>query len=619
MTITNKVVELSNVSPDFISITQALQTNLKNTGSWTDMYAESTGQTLIEYGAAFTIMDQWAIEKSFKEAFIQTATTDTAIYSAARFLGVRMNRKLPGVQTGNLTRVNNYNQPLNQLLQIPAYSQFSVANSIPFFNRSAINFINYAATVNNVYLCQGQVYTKTYISDGSAFQQITISGTQPFAISDTDVRVTINGVDWNIIQDGLWHYGMGDMVVADSTLGNGDLILQFGNGIYGQIPPQGSDIVVTYAETLGAAQGLIAANSSISLTMQYNGYSISGQVVQSSAVTLVDTSLSALSVVLSSNTEATPTAYLLAGNVWSTSYVGLQFEDSKGGLGLISGVDGNAAKLHIVNKFGSTLIPSGSWTLSIPSVGQDQHPAIYYKVLAPSMSRAQSRCVTSEDFTSEILRYPGISDVLVRTEKDLIRNVTINKSAATIATEKANGVYTGVDTYSIVVDTNVALYNAVWISFLTTSGIQFTTNQNDAFLAWLQNISFVGSQLRLQTCVKNIINIEIVLYCLPTADTDATKVMCESAISSMFSTTQPMLSRMVAVSDIYTTLHSTLANSIDYFELYTLKDVNGVLVRQAISDFVPTNADIDSVTGFPIPPGYLYLNNLVISSEITKR
>lgn len=613
----NTPIDLSRVSPDFESLVTALQNNLKNRNSWKDLYVEGTGETLIEYAAAIGTFDQWSIEKAFKEAFIGTADIDSSIYAGARFLGIRISRKLPGVQTCTLQRNNSLNLPVSQTLIVPAYSQFYINTNIPFFNRIPLNYLNYSSSIETL-LYQGMVYTKSFTSSGTAFQQILIPSINSMSISDIDVIVTVNGDPWTIINDGLWHYNFDSKVVADATLGSGDVILQFGNGINGVVPPAGAIINVTYVETLGSKQGLLATGSSVSGASQINGYELSGKTIKSTTTNLVSTNLISLPITLTSLTDTLPKAYLPTGNFWDVTYVGLQLECS-GGLALIIGINKNEASLSIINPFSSLILSAGSFSITQPSTGLDEKSSSYYKVMAPYLRRADNRAVTVKDHSVILTSYPGITDVLVRTEKDLVQTRIIQKSAAVIAREKLQGIYTS-DFYEIKIPPNPALYNVVWISLLTQNGITLTSLEKEALLSWFESKQFVGSKIIIQDPIKTLVNLRLKLYCTSKSDPSSVTIQARTIMQDMFSTSQPMLSKRITITDINKKLLDGLSGNLDYFELSNLIQTGSTFTASTLSDsdLTPNIAGIDT-NGLPIPPGYLYLNTLDIISQFTDR
>jgi hypothetical protein len=615
---TEYLLDLSNTKPDFESFVSKLQSNLKNRESWTDLSLDSTGQTLIDYNAAIGTLDQWAIEKAFKESFLGTATRDSSIYACARMLGVRISRKLPGVQKCNLTRVNKVNLPITSALEISAYNQFYINDSIPFFNRTILNFIAANNELNSIQLNQGLVLTKTLISDGSPFLQVTLTSLSPFSISDSDVSVTVDGNTWDTIQDGLWRYGINDTKVEDSTLGNGDVILQFGNGVNGKIPPSGSIIKITYVETLGSKQSLIANYSPITSAFTQDGFIIEGEVIKDNSVNLANINIAACQLSLSSTTDPILKVSLPVGYNWDLTTLGLQLDGSPG-LGLIVSIQGRVATLSIVSTFSDLVLPAGSWTLSLPATGYDEKSSDYYKVISPSLRKAGNRAVTPSDHSALFLSYPGISDVLVRTEKDLHPVIQATKSPNTIAREIALGIHTS-DTYEIIASPHPALYNVIWVSLLTQTGVTLSESEKLELLDWFSEKQLSGSIVRIQDPVKKEIALYITLRCNLSIDPILAKNTARALILDVFKTNKRVLSKRVTVSDLYSVLSDKMSVELDSFEIFYLELLTSNPIPLTDEHLIPEDAGI-SANGFPTPPGYLSLteSSLLIESYTTNR
>lgn len=615
-------LDLTSVKPNFDLIVSKLEEDLKTRESWTDLYADATGETLIHFNAAVCTMGQWAIEKALKECFISTANRDSSIYAATRMLGIRIARKLPGVQLCSLKRTNKVNLPITSGLTIPAYTQFYINGNIPFFNKYALNFIGTSNQLDEVFLTQGSVVVKTYLSDGTAFQQLILSSITSMSISDADIVVTVDNEEYKVIQDGLWNYGATDKVVVDGTLGTGDVILQFGNGYNGAIPPQGSSVVIKYVETMGSKQVLIPTSTSILAPSQLYGFEISGETIKANQNSEMFSSITTgLSIQLDSLSTPLLKAYLPMGSVWDTKFVGLKLESSLGGVALILGVSGNIANLSLVKSFTSRSIPAGKWSVGFPSTGSDEKSAAYYKVLAPSLRKANDRAVTDKDHSAIFLYYPGISDVLVRTEKDLIRKTIVPKSTATIEKEKLMGVYTGVDNYEFFEDPNPALYNVIWVSLLTQSGLTLTTDEKSALTSWFSSKQLSGSRIRFQDPIKTPINLHLDIKVFKGVDTVSITNNANKIVSDIFKPDKPILSKKIAVSDIYEQLSVGLKSFQDSCVISNIvSNTNGILTLSPLTDahLNPVTAGIDS-KGFPTPPGYLYLNSLIINSTPTDR
>jgi len=596
----NGNIDLTQVSPDFWSIVDALQTDLKNRpDAWKDIYAGGTGETLIEYLAAVAEMNQWSIEQAAKEAYLATATRDTSIYSIARMLGVRISRKLPGINTVMLKRKSLNRTPISGVLLIPKFSQFSI-QGIPFFNRSNIYFSSQSDTIDNVLLYQGRVYSKSYTSSGAQFQQLVLPSLNKMSISDADIYVVVNGESWTTVYDGLWHYGSGAKIVADNTLGNGDVILQFGDGYNGTIPPQGSTITVYYVETLGSKLELLPAGSKVSLNEPISNQSVTGSLIKQNLAETVDSTLASLPLTLSNINSALPQATLPVGSTWLSAHIGLHLEDNTGGMAVILSIKGATAKLAVVTEFQESHLAAGMWRLTLPSTGQDEKPAAFYKLASPYLFRANGRAVTPEDHSAICKSYPGVSDVLVRFERDLIQSMRINITGVTPGIE-------GVDYVITSKDPHPQLMNVIWISVLPETGVAWTTLAWKDFLDWFAQYQYAGSIIRSQNPIKQSVGLNIKIYCRPNTDLMTIQTRSEIVIRDIFATNKPMLGKRVALSDIAAALRIGIVE-IDY-----------VTINKPLTDFVPTPSTVHQVTGMPSPPSYLSLTDLNIEMYFTDR
>ena len=256
---------LSTIQPDASSIVTQLQADLEVKDAWKDLVRSSTGQTLIEFIANVGALDQYTIEQAYKQCFLETSLTDSAVLSIARMLGVRVSRKLPASITVSLTRDSTL-----ALFSIPIYSQFSCGN-FQLFNRAAIVFPIGTATVN-VTLYEGEIRSFTQTSSGSDFEMFK-AVEDAFQVSDTDVYLTVNGVVIDVKTTGLWNL-KNTAAVTDVTTKDGEMMLLFGNVNYGFKSQISDTISITYAVTQGAA----ALDSSLTgTTVSYlNSSSVEG-------------------------------------------------------------------------------------------------------------------------------------------------------------------------------------------------------------------------------------------------------------------------------------------------------------------------------------------------------
>ncbi len=257
---------LSQTKPDFESLVIQLQLFLNSRATWADLLTSSTGQTLIEMMASVGAFNQFAIESAAREGFLRQAVRASSIYAIVRMLGVRITRKIPASASATLTRTGDLTFPL----VIRRLTQFTV-NGVPFFNRASIVFAPGSAASGPAELYEGTIRQQTIPADSTAFREIYLN--EPgFIVSNVDVEVTLtNPVTnvsevWSPIVEGIWTAAPTDKVYYDSTDGEGDVVLAFGDGHSGFLPALGNNILVNYAVTQGSvgsvgSSGLVVALS----------------------------------------------------------------------------------------------------------------------------------------------------------------------------------------------------------------------------------------------------------------------------------------------------------------------------------------------------------------------
>lgn len=259
-------VALSTVSPDFESVMLQLATELSKDPVWYDFIQAGTGQTLLRFIAAGIAYDQFSIERALQEGFGHLASSDQSIYASAEQLGVRVTRVVPPRVTVRLTRTD-----VATILELSKFTLFAI-NDIPFFNRKRIVFPLDVAVLD-VELIQGTLYTAELTASGQPYFEIELGdGTKD--ISDVDVYVTVGGEEWQRSVDNPWNFLEDEKVFWDSTSPNGNLVIKFGNNIFGAAPTINAPILVRWVRTIGEK-----AHSAISnLEVTYQGPSINTQL-----------------------------------------------------------------------------------------------------------------------------------------------------------------------------------------------------------------------------------------------------------------------------------------------------------------------------------------------------
>jgi hypothetical protein len=191
------------------------------------------------YGTAYQVIDTRSFKLSasiISELRIQTGDTFKILVNVPGINEIRTVTYIGGNVGNDLFRVIDTENPINGFDQ---YTRFSLLK-------------------DTVRLYEGTVIEETFVADGSQFQQYTLSNRR-FSVSDLDVEVRVYNETtslfekWSQTPDGLWISEPTDKVYFDSTSGDGEALITFGDDITGAIPKLGNEIRIKYAITNGAS------------------------------------------------------------------------------------------------------------------------------------------------------------------------------------------------------------------------------------------------------------------------------------------------------------------------------------------------------------------------------
>lgn len=263
-------VAFSTTKPDFETILMQAQMfllqkdNANNNTVFNEFLTQGTGETLLELFASGVTFNAYAIEAAFRDAFPKHARRDSAVYAAMRMLGVRIGRKVAASVPVTIRRTSGTD--LQEVF--PRLTQIKVGGK-NFFNREPIVFLKGASRCD-VTLYEGEVKEQSFVAEGRGFREIYLNEPN-FIISDSDVYVSIlrrDGVveEWQPTDEGLWVHEGNDRVYWDTSSGEGDLVLSFGNGIHGAEPQISSTIRVRYAVVSGSQANSAATGLKIEYT-----------------------------------------------------------------------------------------------------------------------------------------------------------------------------------------------------------------------------------------------------------------------------------------------------------------------------------------------------------------
>lgn len=237
-------ITLSTSRPDYDNVLFRLMREIEKGDAWKDTTLSSTGQMILRMLSADIDFAQFSIMRALQEAFPHTARNPSSIIAAARGHGIHIQRNTPASLTAKFKRGDKLGA-----FSIPAWSQFSVAESGALFNRHQINFdVNDLEVIAELH--EGSVREVEVNSTGVPLQIIEI-GDETFGISDVDLRVLIDGSEWTLSRASIWNADATDKFFWENTLPNGNVEIRFGDGVWGVAPPPGIRAKVLWVETKG--------------------------------------------------------------------------------------------------------------------------------------------------------------------------------------------------------------------------------------------------------------------------------------------------------------------------------------------------------------------------------
>ena len=274
-------MELSGLNVDYASLAVELQTKIASESTLLSAgFPDQTIVLLSNVLAGITAMLNYSQTVANLNNFTQFAFLKSAGYAIAGTLGVSPARKMGAQQTAVFSSGDNnptFSSQLTVPLTIPAYTRFS-CRGLMWHTRQdyTINPTDSAVTLQ---LFEGTNNSVSFNSTGELFQRY-LFGTQYNVDQDT-VQVIIDNTYWTEGSGTFVKYTPIDQVFIPMTSPDGRVIILFGNGVYGEIPPVGTKITVRYTTTLGLQGNSVSIGDNVSMidTVQITqgiGLSLSG-------------------------------------------------------------------------------------------------------------------------------------------------------------------------------------------------------------------------------------------------------------------------------------------------------------------------------------------------------
>lgn len=246
---------------NFDSIVAELQSKLSATDTWKDAYRSAAGQTLIELFAYIGDMLSYKIERVSEELDPRYARLPSSIRRIAALLGYKPRRKVSSVVTLKFY----LDDPAVSNILIPEGTECSADDDTKFVTTEDAT-ISAGTTETTVIAMQGEIKTQDEVSDGQPNQFFLFPdvGEDFNSVENTSVSVTVNGVEWEEVSSFLGA-DSDDRYYTLRTIGD-RLRIDFGDGNYGDIPPDSVDIQIKWVESEGRSGNVFGTDKITEMT-----------------------------------------------------------------------------------------------------------------------------------------------------------------------------------------------------------------------------------------------------------------------------------------------------------------------------------------------------------------
>ncbi len=246
--------KIDYTSKDYLSIRQALLALKKDKlPTYTNESASDFGVFLIEQFASIGDMMSYYIDRVANESFINLCKERPSAVRLAELIGYVPQESQPASVAVTFTLSSNPSGttiPAGDEVQVPATD---TENPINFYLSS--DLIISAPSLTGVATCfHGSAESDIFIGTGLPNQQYKLP---KFPVSSGSIKITISAQSWTQVQffsDKL----STDKVFRISVQEDDSVIIQFGNGINGSIPPNGVNINISYKRGGGVGFKVLA-------------------------------------------------------------------------------------------------------------------------------------------------------------------------------------------------------------------------------------------------------------------------------------------------------------------------------------------------------------------------
>ena len=213
------------------------------------------------------------VEDSITELDIKKATRSSSVYGLAALTGHNASRSSSARGEVEITwNGNDANTVGGGAILIPKYASIKFTNGgTSYILNLPQDYVRINLNKSSKITCEiieGSIRSATFTGTNESLQSYNVSDRVTASIDNFEVKVEVDSEVWKVY-DSLYDIPRNYKgVLVKSGISNGIDVI-FGNGNFGKIPVAGSNITVTYVETIGT-QGNISSIQPEKISFEFN-------------------------------------------------------------------------------------------------------------------------------------------------------------------------------------------------------------------------------------------------------------------------------------------------------------------------------------------------------------
>jgi phage-related baseplate assembly protein len=254
---------IAYTSREFATILADLRTNLQNATeslpNVNDFLESNEGRFLLDQWAAVAEMSNFTLDRTAAESYIDTLEERASLVSLLKLIGYQPKNPTPEVVNVTISRADTSTTEITVPRKTIINS--SASEKIAFATSSSAVFTSTTTSVT-IPAVQGTWSELSIAANGQPYYAVVLPRQY---IADGQVEVLVDNVTWSQATNNTFvGHANTDLVYRVIYTSDKRVLVEFGDGVEGKIPPVGAKVLVSFLVTLGIG-GHVNANTLTSL------------------------------------------------------------------------------------------------------------------------------------------------------------------------------------------------------------------------------------------------------------------------------------------------------------------------------------------------------------------